>query len=176
MSSRTIGLHSEASLAPHTPSTMVLRIEREHATHLRVLGPPSLFDEDETCRHHSEVMHPFAFAAVLLLSPTSRASEDPWFARDKALHFTASAVIASGGYGAGRIAFEDRTTAFAVGAGLALGAGIGKELADLAGAGHPSWRDLTWDFVGTATGLAFAWAIDRLFEWVFSEAPLAEPQ
>lgn len=115
-------------------------------------------------------------AAVLCSSSSARASNDPWFARDKALHFGASSALAAGGYGAGRIVFEDRTTALAVGAGIALGAGVGKELADLAGMGHPSWRDLTWDVLGTATGLAFAWAVDRLVERLFfSEATHAEP-
>ena len=47
-----------------------------------------------------------------------------------------------------------------VGASLALAAGIGKELWDLGGHGDASWKDLTWDAVGTATGVLTARAID----------------
>jgi putative lipoprotein len=43
---------------------------------------------------------------------------------------------------------------------LGLGAGIAKELVDLGGAGDPSWRDLTWDVLGTVTGVLVASAID----------------
>ena len=38
--------------------------------------------------------------------------------------------------------------------------GVAKELWDLSGHGDASWRDLTWDAVGTVTGLALAAAID----------------
>lgn len=67
--------------------------------------------------------------------------------------------------------FEDRTTALAVGAGIAMGAGIAKELADLAGAGDASWRDLTWDLIGTVTGLAFAWTVDKIIERFVASEP-----
>lgn len=101
-----------------------------------------------------------AFGLVLTLATPAHADE--WLGRDKALHFGVSAGIAAGGY-AGTAAFtDDRTTRLLVGAGLALGAGAGKELWDLAGHGDPSAKDLAWDVVGTATGLAFAWLVDRL--------------
>lgn len=110
--------------------------------------------------------------AVLCAAPAARAQPDPWFGRDKALHFGATAGLSVGGYAAARLTLDDRNTALAVGAGIAMGAGIAKELADLAGAGDASWRDLTWDAVGTATGLAFAWVFDRLLERIFApESP-----
>lgn len=114
-----------------------------------------------------------AACAALCAAQPAQATEDPWLGRDKALHFGATATLSIGGYTAGRQVCEDRTTALAVGAGIAMGAGIAKELADMAGAGDPSWRDLTWDLVGTVTGLAFAWTIDRLIERLF--APVLEP-
>ncbi len=100
---------------------------------------------------------------------------DAWWARDKALHFGASAGIAVGGY-AGSALVEalvrepelgqggraDRKLRLAIGGGLALGAGIAKELSDRYTGGDPSWRDLGWDVVGTATGLAVAYSIDWL--------------
>ncbi len=90
------------------------------------------------------------------------AEEDPWFGRDKALHFSASAVLAVGGYGIGAVAFEKRTSAAFLGGGIALTAGVGKEAYDATGAGSASGRDLVWDVVGTAAGLGVAWALDLL--------------
>jgi len=102
------------------------------------------------------------------LAPTARAAEpvDPWFGHDKALHFAATATIATGGYGGAALLTDDRTARVVAGASLAMAAGIGKELWDLAGHGDPSWKDLTWDAIGTTTGLLTArgidWLVDRL--------------
>ena len=89
---------------------------------------------------------------------------DPWLGRDKALHFSASLVLAGGGYGGVALVTDadQRRWRLAGGAGLALAAGAGKEIADHFGAGDASWRDLTWDVIGTATGLGVAWLIDWL--------------
>lgn len=86
---------------------------------------------------------------------------DEWFGADKALHFGASAGLAVGGYAASALVFEDRSARLAVGASLALTLGVAKELNDLAGHGNPSWKDLAWDVVGTVTGLAVAYVVDR---------------
>lgn len=95
-------------------------------------------------------------------SPAMAADRDPWFGRDKALHFSASTALAMGGYGASALKTPDPLTRAAVGVTVGLGAGIAKELLDLTGTGDPSWRDLTWDVVGTATGVLVASAIDYL--------------
>jgi len=102
--------------------------------------------------------------AVVFLSPARAraADDDPWFGRDKALHFGASAVLALGGYALGAAFFDETPPRLATGAGVALGAGIAKELADLAGAGSASWRDIVWDVAGTGTGLLLAWGADEL--------------
>jgi putative lipoprotein len=113
-------------------------------------------------------------AAVLVASivaaPSGRAGAgesgpDPWFARDKALHFGATFVLSTGAYGV-TAAITDRgpprpILCASVGAGVAMTAGVAKEVLDLAGPGDASWRDLTWDVVGTATGLAVAWLLHR---------------
>lgn len=100
----------------------------------------------------------------LLDSGSSRAADpDPWFGRDKALHFTATATLASAGYGAAAALGDDRRWRFGTGATVGLGAGIAKEALDATGAGDASWRDLTWDAIGTATGLALAALIDWLW-------------
>ncbi len=85
---------------------------------------------------------------------------DPWFGRDKALHFAASASLAMIGYGGASLATDDRPTRIVVAASFALAAGLLKEARDLGGHGDASWRDLTWDVVGTTTGVLLAYAID----------------
>lgn len=102
---------------------------------------------------------------ILLLCSTVAAAQqdpDPWFAPDKALHFSFSAGIAGLGYGGAALFTEDRNLRIAFGAGLALTAGVGKELLDLAGLGQPSWKDLVWDLAGTATGVLISWLVDLL--------------
>jgi putative lipoprotein len=106
-------------------------------------------------------------AGSMLAARQARAGDpDPWFGRDKALHFGASAVLASGGYGAAALVSEDQRVRLAVGGGFAFSLGVAKELWDLSGHGDASFRDLTWDAVGTVAGLAFAagldWTLNRL--------------
>jgi putative lipoprotein len=99
-------------------------------------------------------------AAALPARRARAADPDPWFGRDKALHFGVSALLASGGYGATALVTDDRRVRLAVGGGFAFSLGVAKELWDLSGHGDASWRDLTWDAVGTVTGLAVAAAVD----------------
>lgn len=87
---------------------------------------------------------------------------DPWLGKDKALHFSVSAVIAAGSYAAGTAIFDARGHALVAAGGLTLAVGAGKELLDLAGYGDPSWRDFAADVAGTIVGLAVAWSLDLL--------------
>ena len=115
-----------------------------------------------------------AIAVALLFglsSPALAADPDPWFGRDKALHFTATASLALAGYGGAALKTADPLTRAAAGATLGLGVGIAKELFDLTGAGDASWRDLTWDVVGTATGVLVATAIDYLIHHATAPGP-----
>lgn len=118
---------------------------------------------------------PLALALLgLALSGRAAAQErDPWLGPDKALHFSLSAGLAGGGYAVGATLFEEPPPRLIVGGALALGLGVAKELYDLTGAGDPSWRDLAWDVIGTATGLAIAWAIDHFFFRRLSAKPAA---
>lgn len=114
-------------------------------------------------------------AWLLILSLWSGAAlaqsdPDPWFAPDKALHFGFSAGISALGYGGAALFTEDRGVRVLAGVGLGLAAGIGKELLDLAGLGHPSWKDLAWDVMGTAVGVLLSWVLD-----VFVITPLSRP-
>jgi putative lipoprotein len=118
--------------------------------------------------------------AASLLAPAARAQDDdPWVSRDKALHFDVSAGIAAAGYGVSAGWLVDaRWKALAIGGGVALAAGAGKELLDATHVlgGDPSWRDFTWDVFGTIAGLALAWGIDLLVGGISPKQPaLAAP-
>lgn len=99
----------------------------------------------------------FIFALVL---SAKTAQADDWLGRDKALHFGASAILAGGAYGVSALVLEPRWARVTVGASVALAAGAAKELYDLAGHGDPSWKDFTWDLVGTAFGVGTAFLVD----------------
>lgn len=99
-------------------------------------------------------------ASVFLLVSTARADE--WLGRDKALHFGASAAIAGTSYGVTTAFTDKRIVAFAIGSGVALGAGIAKESIDALGYGDPSWKDFAWDVAGTLVGLGIAYGVDAL--------------
>lgn len=108
-----------------------------------------------------------------LLARDARAADpDPWLGADKFKHAGLSAAIAAGGYTVGAFVFDARGHALILGGGIALAAGIGKETLDLAGYGDPSWKDLTWDVIGTVLGLAVAWGVDLLVRGVSDSHPL----
>ena len=116
--------------------------------------------------------------ALLLLASAASAQEsdpDPWFGRDKALHFGASFGLAAGGYGVSSLWLETPGQRALAGGAVALSFGIGKELLDLAGLwGQPSWKDLAWDVVGAGAGLLVSYAIDRLIAWLVGSIPDAK--
>jgi uncharacterized protein YfiM (DUF2279 family) len=121
----------------------------------------------------------FACAAFLSIAPTASATDtDPWIAQDKALHFDACAGLAAVGYAvsAGWIV-DARWKALAVGGGVAMAAGAGKELLDATRVlgGDPSWKDFAWDAIGTVAGLALAWGVDLLLGGVTRERPALAP-
>lgn len=88
------------------------------------------------------------------------AADDAWWGRDKALHASACFVLGAGGYAAARPLGRPWQRA-AVGLGIALGAGVAKELWDLGGHGTASGKDLAWDAIGAGVGVGLAWGIDR---------------
>ena len=117
------------------------------------------------------------FALLLLplvLSVSNRAhaaDQDPWFGPDKALHFGVSAGLAGGLYAVSATQFESRTPPLLIGAGATLAIGAGKELADMAGLGDPSWKDFAWDAIGTVVGLGVAYGVDLLARGVSDRHP-----
>jgi putative lipoprotein len=91
------------------------------------------------------------------------ASQDDWLGQDKLLHFSVSVGLAGAGYTGGALLFEAPQARWLTGAGVALGMGLGKEIHDAGRGGFFSFKDLTWDVLGTGTGLALSWAVERLF-------------
>ena len=105
-----------------------------------------------------------SLSLALALSPRRAAASDsdPWFGPDKAAHFGVSLGLAAGGYAALSPWLEARSERAVGGAAFSLTLGASKELWDLAGHGDPSWRDFTWDVLGTAAGVALALGVDAL--------------
>jgi len=103
-----------------------------------------------------------ALASLLLCRTAAASDADPWFGPDKALHFGFSVVLSAGGYAASSTFLDTRTERALAGSAFSLSLGAGKELWDLSGHGDPSWRDFTWDIVGTAVGTALAVGVDAL--------------
>jgi 2-iminobutanoate/2-iminopropanoate deaminase len=110
------------------------------------------------------VRRALALVALFSSSRALAADPDPWFGKDKALHFAVTTGVSAGGYGASALFVEDRGLRFAIGAGSAIGLGIAKEIYDAARGGDASPRDLVWDVVGAATGSLVALAIDLLLD------------
>ena len=74
----------------------------------------------------------------------------------------AASLLGAGGYAASSAWLGSRTERALAGGAFSLTVGAGKELWDLSGHGDPSWRDFTWDVIGTAAGVALAAGVDAL--------------
>ena len=99
------------------------------------------------------------------------AADDPWWGRDKALHLGVSSGIAGVTYGIAALLGASRPRAAILSGSVAFGLGIGKEGADLLGLGDPSWKDLTWDAIGTTSGVGIALLLDLLLRQPVQVAP-----
>ena len=118
-----------------------------------------------------------ALAMIASAEPGQARGPDPWLGRDKAAHFAVSLGIASITYGVSTRYVDARGHALLIGGGVSLTIGAGKELLDLAGYGDPSWKDLVWDVIGTAAGLAVGWTVDVAIRGVDDRSPaLAAPE
>ncbi len=112
---------------------------------------------------------PCAVALLLWGSAQHAAAQDSWWGADKALHFSVSVGLTGGGYALAVPLVEAPWARATLGASFSLTLGVAKELYDSTGAGDASWRDLTWDVVGTATGALFSLGV----EWLIGA--LSEP-
>lgn len=87
-------------------------------------------------------------------------SNDPWWGRDKALHLTVSAGLASGGYALGSLVLDRPWQRATAGAAFSLTLGIAKEIRDSMGYGQASYKDFVFDVAGTALGITLAYLVD----------------
>ncbi|WP_394842627.1 hypothetical protein LZC95_36850 [Pendulispora brunnea] len=124
-------------------------------------------------------LRPLVFLVMLALLVPGRAEAasdpDPWFGRDKTLHFSVAALIASGTYTLSATQFDARYPPLLIGAGTTLVLAAGKEVYDGMGHGDPSWKDFTWGAIGMVVGLGVAWGLDLLIRGVSHEHPLLGP-
>lgn len=91
-------------------------------------------------------------AGSLSFGGPQRVPPDRWFARDKALHFTASAIIQSVGHSVLRANGRSYRDAAWTAAGITMTVGVAKELKDRHDGRYISLKDLTADAAGTGTG------------------------
>lgn len=103
----------------------------------------------------------FLTAVLLAASSPAEAQQGPVLRADHLVHFGASALVASSGYGVAASLWEGPLPRLGLGLGAAIAAGGAKELADLAGLGVADWRDLVADLLGAVAGAFLAWAIDE---------------
>jgi putative lipoprotein len=87
---------------------------------------------------------------------------DPWFGRDKLLHFGVSAGLAGGSYAGATLFLDARWQRAAVAVSFTLSLGAAKEVWDALGHGDPSLRDFSWDVIGCAIGIGVAYVVDLL--------------
>ena len=87
--------------------------------------------------------------------------EDSWFGRDKAAHFTVSALIQGAAHAGLRWRGASYGSASLGAAATTAVAGIGKELWDKHRKRDFSLRDLAWDGIGGVTGAVLVRQLDR---------------
>lgn len=77
------------------------------------------------------------------------------------MHYSVSTMLAADGYTIASASTERPSWRALWGSAFALSFGLAKEAHDEAIGRVWSWRDVTWDVLGTATGTTVAWLIDR---------------
>lgn len=110
-----------------------------------------------------------AVLMCLLLHLGAQASDlDPWFGQDKGIHFGASAILTTTGYGFSSVVLEQPWQRVVAGSALSLTIGTFKELNDYRH-GSTGWsnKDMAFNVIGTVVGagisLGLDYAIQRLW-------------
>jgi len=103
----------------------------------------------------------WALVFVLWGNPALPSDRDPWFGRDKVLHFAASALIQGAAHSVLRASGRAYGAASRGAALTTLTVGIGKELWDRHQKRDFSLRDLAWDGIGGVAGAVAVRQIDK---------------
>jgi putative lipoprotein len=100
----------------------------------------------------------WALVVAFTLGGQQKAPADRWFATDKWMHFAASTVVTSIGYGLARES-NGHSAALRIGAGASSAVGLTREVYDGRVKGRFSGKDLVWDALGTLAGVAALHAV-----------------
>ncbi|MGR3218928.1 MAG: hypothetical protein ACUZ8H_03800 [Candidatus Anammoxibacter sp.] len=87
--------------------------------------------------------------------------DDEWFAEDKAKHFAASFILASGAYYSINASTNDDLSAIIGAASFSLGLGLLKEIKDVKDGKFWSNKDLIWDVIGTGVAVSVASMVNQ---------------
>jgi hypothetical protein len=97
---------------------------------------------------------------AMLLGHQVRAQEPTLVRPRQGAALRGQRLAGDGGYAGTSLVTDDRPTRIVAAATVRARRRVLKEVWDLTGHGDASWRDLTWDVVGTTTGVLLAYAID----------------
>ncbi|CUU24993.1 putative secreted protein [Duffyella gerundensis] len=90
---------------------------------------------------------------IVMCSGCTHFAQDSWTGKDKAQHVVGSALLTIAGSEYGAAQHWSRAQSRQFGLMFAFTLGTGKELFDSRRAGSGwSWKDLSWDIAGAATG------------------------
>jgi uncharacterized protein YfiM (DUF2279 family) len=93
-------------------------------------------------------------------TPPTSTRRDEWFANDKLKHFASSFLIGVATYSVARWGNASKDDASIIGFSLSSTCGIVKEISDEARRNNWSYKDLVWDFIGGAAGVALSNVLD----------------
>jgi len=98
----------------------------------------------------------------------AQAQSDAWWGKDKQKHLLVSLSVSAATYVWLGHSGVESSLRMGVTTLLVLSAGALKEARDAMGYGHPSWKDMTWNVIGTAVGLVVAYVVER---WLWPQRP-----
>ena len=132
------------------------RASQKNRSDTTSVGVEEISDEILREKEALEVKPIFVLSIVftLLFAETARAAQasvarDSWFGSDKIKHFFMSAFATSVSYSVLQAAGANRKTAMTGAVGASIGLGIARELYGRRTTGLFSYKDLTWDAIGT---------------------------
>jgi uncharacterized protein YfiM (DUF2279 family) len=109
--------------------------------------------------HNSPISAPPLRLSQPTLYQSTSGSGESWVAPDKFDHLLVSAMLSGSAFLQMKISHNDADFAFVSSCGFSLTLGAAKEIYDLIHPGHPSWKDLAVDALGSLLGALVASAL-----------------